>query len=264
MPSLYKVEQGMYKNLDNALRNINRKLVNAAKAFGTGSELYQHYQREVTAMFGAKQTRIDPKTGAIQVIRKTKDIVNAGVSMQRVQHALDYMSKHSVKDEKKRIKQHIKEKRKAAYQSAKNELDLAQKAAAAVSEDDSALQGDIEAANAMLQDALDNAKAAADAVKHITSDDIKKEAQHLADSEATFEDILDYIYAHIDPKTHTGEAEALEAYDILTREGDRRTYGELRAAAALSMQLRDRLKEEKVPDYVPKRLQNLNDSEELY
>lgn len=230
MPSLYKVEQGMYKNLDNALRNINRKLVNAAKAFGTGSELYQHYQREVTAMFGAKQTRIDPTTGAMQVIRKTKDIVNAGVSMQRVQHALDYMSKHSVKDEKKRIEQHIKAKRKAAA----------------------------------IASGATTKKAQKKAIGKVTSADIKAEAQHLADSEATFEDILDYIYAHIDPKTHTGEAEALEAYDILTREGDRRTYGELRAAAALSMQLRDRLKEEKVPDYVPKRLQNLNDSEELY
>lgn len=221
MASLYEHEQGAYKNLDNALHTINRRMLAAAKAFGKNSEQYEHYQRELQAMFGKSNKsllRVDPKTGVLQVTRRTKDIIAAGVSMYRVQHILDYMTKHSTKQEKKRITEHIKQKRKQAGQPAGK----------------------------------------------VTAADIQAEAQHLAESANTFEELLDYIYMHIDPRTMTGEAEALAAYEILTRQGDMRTYAELRQAAQHMIDMRDRLAAEGIPDAVPDSVQNLTSGDDLF
>lgn len=247
MTNLY----GQAAALDNMLRNINSRLQSAERVLGTQSELYEKYRAEIDSMFGGTGLVTVSSDGSVKVSRTAKAVMQSGVSMKRVQHALEFMGKHNLKDEKKRIagiiKEQEKEKRIAEIENRKK----------------AAFIGPLLPGTE--PKIMQPKPSEIGRIKAPSKEELKAKAKNLYDSEEIFDDIMKYIYDHTDENTIDFDpSPAAQALRIMRQKGDVRTYGELRRVASLAIQHSQDLQSQGIPDYVPESMQQLNRGEDLY
>ena len=235
--NLYQQFKGAAYNPDNVLRSINAKLQNAAKQLGTDSELYGHYSTMIQSMLGMTGLIKKDATGTITGVSraKSKIINNTKYSPQRLQAVLDYMNAHSVTSEKKRLTKYLQE------------------------------LWEEQANNPLYVGPQPKKK------RKPTLTQIKSAAQHLNESQSKFEQILQYIYGHIVVQTVGGRSVAvggdqlaMDAFNILARNNEKRTYGELREVVNKAKQLQLEYMRKQIPDNTPDILRSINAGSDVF
>ena len=256
MANLYRQNS----QLDNAIRNINRKLQSAAKTFGVQSSIYQAYASRVQAALGmytgtkgkgSKAQQVDlvqtMPNGEIKVLRTAQIIQTAqskatnrkvagrtiqtpaGLSfMQKGQSAVDsvlqYMKERTIPKEKKRVTEYIEQTmRPKSIPSPEIMSDLLRK-----QKDDYR--------KAEYVDYLSAKK------------DMRAVAAKMAAFESNFGAILDYIYDYLHHLDTLVSGKAAEATSIMRRLSSKKTYADLRRVVQLAMEIHEIAQSEGYPD----------------
>ena len=93
------------RDIDNALRLINKRLDTALKSLGSGSRVYNALSAKVLAYFpGSSFVKIDPKTSHVHISRSKEAL--SKLDATKVMKLKAYAAQNTVEAEKKQAREH--------------------------------------------------------------------------------------------------------------------------------------------------------------